>query len=519
MGSAWFLLLVGVAGACGGTRHNAVNRADGGAGDAAEHAAGNGGREHPSDGKGQVSGAGGRHGDSDVGQAGDGCSSLEAAGAGGMQALVGCPTLKVPTAPFLFQAMPDPGNNVCQDIDDCSIGPWLVTFRTLPDGELEAGLVSTQEAFWPSNHEPEAAEFRLHAEDGVYYLAARQRATLASYTYGHERVPGVCLAGDGVAFGTPSDGTIDRTVLAFFDDTGDGVADVVELGGRGVTLGERGGDYEDDCGDQPTSLHAQGRVVETAVDLSAGGDVLKPELRVNGGFLKQGTAQVFAPPHSWVDAQPLAVSGFIYGFAASVVLQPGRQLTWRVDGVDLFDRQVAGQLALGQSEVWPLVNDGSFESFASGADWGAGDATIEANCNPNDDQKPLPPIAGSRSLVIGPNGYQDSFRFSRTGSQTHLSFVAFGNVGVELATVGTLNGEPFWQAPVVTAADCQRYAEFCSQVPADSDLSGPARTLELYGVKLPPGASDVLVRLYNQGGSVWGAGGGTDLCVDDLRLE
>jgi len=79
--------------------------------------------------------------------------------------------------------MPDPGSNYCSGFGECTIGPWLMVFRTLPDGDLEGALVSTQDSLWNADHEREAAAFHLHAEDGAYRLSGQEKATLATYTY------------------------------------------------------------------------------------------------------------------------------------------------------------------------------------------------------------------------------------------------------------------------------------------------------------------------------------------------
>ena len=206
------------------------------------------------------------------------------------------------------------------------------------------------------------------------------------------------------------------------------------------------------------------------------------------------------------------MSGFIYGFRANVVLQPGSPLGWEIEGTDILGRTLAGPVAVGDSEPWLKLSDPTFETFDEGDRWGTGSASIEDRCDPSasdQDAPPLPPISGARSLVIGE--YRDRFRFTRSAEQTHLSFVAFGKVAVELATVGTEAAGPFRQEPTVTDADCLKYPAFCAKLPAG--------TLKQYRVALPPGDTDVLLRLTNADGADWSTGGGTDLCVDDLALE
>lgn len=241
---------------------------------------------------------------------------------------------------------------------------------------------------------------------------------------------------------------------------------------------------------------------------------MAPRLIAGQGFLRQGTASILGP-QGWVQAQPLTLSGLIYGFTAQVALEPGAPLSWSFEGVDLFGRKLAGRpVSFGRSELWLKVRDGSFETFDIGEEWGTEDARIEATCNPSrlyPYESELPAIAGARSLVIGADGYRDRFRFSRATNQTQLSFVAFGSVSVELATVGAVDGPPLEQQPTVTPADCQTYAAFCAKVPAG--------TLNHYSVDLPPGDSDVLVRLYNGDTTPSAAAGGSDLCVDDLALQ
>jgi hypothetical protein len=446
------------------------------------------------------------------GAAGECVTTWGDAGAAEELDVPGCLTLKVPEATFLIEAMPDPGSNVCQGRlpDDCRIGPWLMAFHTLADGKLEAWLVSADRAQWGFEHDLEVAAFELQEEDGVFRLPPKGEATLATYSYNEDRVPGVCLTSRGQVFaGAPDVGS----TFSFFDEDEDGVADGVVLSGNVKGLGARGGDYDDDCGDDSFPLATRGHVVDRRVYLTAEGDALQPRLIAHEGFLKEGSASVLGP-RGWVEARPLTLSsGFTYGYAANVVLQPGAPLKWQFDVADSFDRRLAGELSFGESEFWLKVQDGSFESFDIGEEWGTEDAYVEATCNPSAraEETELPPIGGARSLVIDQNGYRDRFRFTRSGDPTRLTFVAFGSVQVELATVGSLDETPFVQAPVVTPADCEQYAAFCAQVPAGE--------LKHYSVDLPDGDADVLVRLYNAGKTAWASGGGADLCVDDLTLE
>lgn len=505
----WGLLLVGAAGACASSHDPGTKTDDGAGGDAQ---AGRNSHQQAGDASeaGATNGASSQGGTGTAGEAGSAvgdCTTTwsDAGGAGGAP---GCLTLTVPETPFLLNAMPDPGYNVCQGGDDCQIGPWLMAFHTLPDGDLEGALVSTKRELWPPDHDLEAAAFRLHAEGGVYRLPARTRATLATYGYDEVRVPGVCLAGKGLA---ELDAADRGAAFSFFDDTGDGVADGVALSGSVLSLGQRGGDYDDNCGNESYPLQTQGHTVEANVHLSAEGGVLKPRLIADGGFLKHGSAWVQGP-QGMVEAQALTLSGFTYGYAADVVLQPAASLSWKIDAVDWFDNVLQGPLSFGQSEPWPQVHDGSFESYGSGEEWSAEDASVEGSCNPSrlSDEAEVPPVAGARSLVIDANGYRDRFRFTRTAQQTKLSFVALGSVKVQLATVGARGPTPLPQTPVGTPADCQKYAAFCAQVPVG---------LKHYSIDLPAGTSDVLVRLYNGDMISWSTGVGSPLCVDDLNLE
>jgi hypothetical protein len=507
--AAWGVAVVGTAVACGAARsRNVETNTAGGTGGAADA----GGESHVQAGEtndaGGVGGAGGSDSLPQAGGEGGGCDDtwLESGGAGGEVRLPGCLTLQVPETPFLVDAMTDPGAVSC----DCSIGPWLMIFRTRPDGDLEGALVSTKKESWPPGHEMEASAFDLRADGNVYRLPPRTRATLATYSYDEDRVPGLCLTGKGLA---ENDAERD-SVFAFYDEDGDGVADGVNLGGRALGLGDRGGDYEDDCGYESFPLKTRGHVADTTVHLTSDGDVLQPRLVANDGFLKEGSAWVWGKS-GFVAAQPLTISGFIYGYAANTVLEPGAALEWRFDAVDSFDRSLTGELAFGQSEFWLKVRDGGFESFDDGEEWGTEDGRIEATCNPTKnypyENVELPPIAGARSFVLDANSHRDRFRFSRGANETRLSFVAFGKVEVELATVGMVGGPPFRQTPVETLADCGKYAAFCAAVPAG--------TLKQYAVALPPGDSDVLVRLYNADKTAWASAGGSDLCVDDLILE
>jgi hypothetical protein len=287
----------------------------------------------------------------------------------------------------------------------------------------------------------------------------------------------------------------------------------VNLRGGALGLGTRGGDYEDDCGYETFPLETRGHVVDTTAHLTAEGDVLQPRLIANDGFLKEGSAWL-SGPNGFIAAQPLMISGYTYGYAANVVLQPGAPVEWKFDVVDSFDRKLEGEVSFGESTIWPQVIDPTFESYDSGESWGAEDARVEGTCNPSDSPfgtKLLPPIAGARSLVIDAEGYRDRFRFTRSGNQTHLAFVAFGQVDVELTAVGAVEGPPFRKAPVVTPGDCVKYAAFCAQVPTGK--------LKHYSLELPPGDADVLVRLVNTDRNNWASAGGSDLCVDDLNLE
>jgi hypothetical protein len=423
----------------------------------------------------------------------------------------------VPERPFLIEPMSDPGNNVCPspEPDDCKIGPWLMIFETLPGGKLKGSLVSARQAQqdsdeydnWGPGHGFEAAEFQLQSDDSVYRLAPRSRATLATYSYDVERVPGVCLVAPGKIEWRSHVGT----AFNFFDEDGDGEADGVVLSGNVVGLGDRGGDYEYDCGYETFPIETRGHVVDTTVQLDAEGNALQPVLLAREGFLQGGSASVRGP-EGWVEARPLKLSGFTYGYAADVVLQPGAPLDWKFDVVDSFDRKLEDEGSFGDVETWREVEDGGFEDPALGTVWGDLNSVITDSCNPNlEDAEALGPIGGTRSLAILRDGYRDQFRLVRTASDARLTFVAFGKVNVELATVGSLDPAPFDRTPVVTPADCDTYAAFCAQVPEGA--------LKHYSVELPEGDGDVLVRLTNEDHTLWATSGGHDLCVDDLQLE
>jgi hypothetical protein len=97
---------------------------------------------------------------------------------------------------------------------------------------------------------------------------------------------------------------------------GDGIAKGVALSGSVLSLGQRGGDYDENCGNESYPLQTPGRTVEASVHLSAEGGVLEPRLIADGGFLKQGSAWVQGP-QGLVEAQALTLSGFTYGYAAT----------------------------------------------------------------------------------------------------------------------------------------------------------------------------------------------------------
>jgi hypothetical protein len=497
-------LVIGGVGACNGDGDAPP------ATDAAEAGAG---------GEPEVGGEAGRGGSASEGGAGAGqaghggedCAATLAPGGGPGELLPGCSTLKVPEQPFLIEAIQDPGDNVCQDVDDCRVGPWLMIFESLPDGQLQGSLISANRSQWGTEHDLEAAQFQLREEHGEFRLVPGTEATLATYTYGHyeDRVPGVCLVAPGLV-GTGSD---IGSRFRFFDDDGDGVADGVALGGSVKGLGQRGGDYDYDCGDESFPFATRGRVVDTTVQLSGEGDVLRPRLIARDGFLKGGSAWVRGP-EDFVKARPLTLFGYTYGYVADVVLQPGAPLEWRFDVIDSFDRKLEGGLSFGEAEFWAKVRDGSFESYEDGEAWGTEDALIQPACGillEYEEGDVLPPIAGSRSLVIPKYGYRERFRLARRNDPAHLTFVAAGRVRAEVATVGSLEPAPFDGTPVVTPADCEKYAAFCAQVGEGE--------LKHYRFDLPEGDGDVLVRLYNEDRTPWASAGGSDLCVDDLQLE
>lgn len=437
-----------------------------------------------------------------------GCpTTFEAAGgAGGApEPGPGCLTTDVPAGTFLIDPLDteDPGQQFTQ------LGPWLMTFRTTAPGKLEAAVVSSHSALWAVNGF-EAAGFELEADDhGVYRLPRSSHAALATYAYDSVRVPGLCLHNGEVLVQHEGSNHEPSSELRFYDTSGDGVADALTLRGTLVTLGLRGGDYEADCGNEGAPLHTAGELVDWPVDVRPDGDAMHPRLLLDGGFLNEATAAVVV--RSGLEAAPLSVAGFIYGFAAAKTLEPGSPLIWRVEGVDNLERPFSSfdqDLSFGTVEPWLLVSDGGFESFDDGRAWGDGRATARASCpDCSEVDAALPPISGTRSLHIFDFSSGGSrFRFARSAGQTRLSFLAFGDAEVEAAIVGD---EPT-TAFEIAAADCSEHAAFCAAAPAGS--------LMRYTIELAPGVEDVLLSIQDHS-AVFGVTAGGGVWIDDLALE
>ncbi len=427
-------------------------------------------------------------------------------------------TLSIPALPFLVEGFADPGEQFCSPNGiDCRVGPWLMAFRPGADGVLEGALVSSGQ--WLPVRAPqggrEAAAFRLVRGPGdVYRLSSRKRATLATYAYGTELVPGVCLhndAEDPVPNVSPT-----ASEFRFVDTDGDQIADELKLSGTIVTEGMVGGDYEGDCGYEGVEVDVTGHVLDKPITVAAGGDALHPTLQLDGGFLVEGSARLLAPG-GWFDAEPLVVSGLIYGFKKDIVLLPGAVKSWMLsDVIDLGGRAVSpGQIDLGDVEDWPLVGSGDFESLPSGEPWyDQADTVVGAECSScgeNDGDAALPPISGARSLHVG-HGGQARFYLERGSSHTHLKLLAFGALELEL---GPLNSMSWIPTLTSVPADCSTHADFCAAAP-DESLREYSIELPRHGV--PGGDSDLLLSVRDRT-PVFGATDGTGVWLDELRLE
>lgn len=461
---------------------------------AACSAPGAGGADASARGDGGAAGGGGAE------SAGDG--GAESADDGGSWA-----GLAIPALPFLVGRFADPGEQFCAaDGGDCQVGPWLMAFAPGAQGELEGALVAS--GAWPAKPTlqglREAAAFRLfRSADDVYRLEAGERATLATYSDESALVPGVCLHNDAKS----------ASELRFLDTNGDNLADTLTLSGTVVTEGLVSSDYEGDCGSEMVSVELMGRVTGAPIQLAAQGNAMHATLQVDGGLLKSGKAQVLTEA-GWTNAEPLLVSGLIYGFKVGEVLPPAAtlsSLSWRViGGVDLGGGAVAElERNFGPREAWPLAG-GDFDNLHYGEQWNKdlGSSSAEPHCSrcSDDPEQPFPPITGRQSLLIQRGG-EARFRLKRSADQTRLKLLAFGKLAVELGAVGSA---PFTPPLAFVAADCAAHVDFCNAAPPES--------LREYTVDLPTGEGDVLLRIWDRT-PMLGVTDGTGVWLDDLRLE
>jgi hypothetical protein len=139
------------------------------------------------------------------------------------------------------------------------------------------------------------------------------------------------------------------------------------------------------------------------------------------------------------------------------------------------------------SEAWALLTDGTFETLAEGEKLGQASAQASyADYNGN----PVSAIEGKQSLLItDPDGGGVHLRLKRSANQTHLSFVAYGNLFAEAAAIGSAS-HPFKQGT----------------------------TGDHYDVELEPGNADVLLSIYDQTNEVE-TGHHEGVWVDAIRFE
>jgi hypothetical protein len=192
--------------------------------------------------------------------------------------------------------------------------------RSLADGVQNAGRRASRrprlrdrcDSQWSPFHRSSSNHLVPESDGVTYRLPPRSIAPLVTYMYGALQLPGVCLV-------NLERSVSDRDIVSrfrFYDDTGDGIADRIELRGRVVTLGQPSGDFETECGDDGRLFRASGHVLSEPVGLHAEGDALDPSVRVTGGFLTEGTA-VFATAAKELPAEPRTLDGFVYGFVAA----------------------------------------------------------------------------------------------------------------------------------------------------------------------------------------------------------
>lgn len=417
----------------------------------------------------------------------------------------------VPSAAFLVEATADPRGESCDSLStqgEACVSPWLMAFRTVDD-ELRGVIVSASDAVRNGHPFTEAAPITLVPEsDGVTYrLPPHGIAPLVTYMYGALEVPGVCLVNLERSVST-------RDIVSrfrFYDDTGDGVADRVELRGRVVTLGQPSGDFETECGDDGRLFRASGHVLSAPVGLHAQGDALDPRLRVTGGFLTESSA-VFTTGAKELAAEPLSLDGFVYGFAAPVTPAPESDVAWRVDGVDSSGRITHAETS-AQVGAWPLLEDGGFESISTGS-WDAprSSAQIATTLEGAFDEL-YPAIAGTHSLLLSEGADHARLRLARPDGANTFRFLALNEVEVTVGVVGgpiVSTGAALVEAP----ADCKLYPAICAKL-AEPGSGGTRPTLFEYSVDLETEGQNVLIDLRNAGDD-WPLS--TPVWIDELAI-
>jgi hypothetical protein len=401
--------------------------------------------------------------------------------------------------PFLLEAYEDPTGGFCIDrrYDSCPLGPWALQLEPRDGGGFEGVLVAVDGSI--------AETLRLEPEGDHYRFVP---ATLAEYTYAWWVAPGVWVD--------------DLTQLQLIDETGDCVADRVRLSGLASTVGLISSDYSSN--DPETyPIDIEGESFESprpALDPTTNDDPLHPLLRTPE-LLVTGSATLTDAQGQVIDAEPLTVGRFIYGFRALAALGADSHATWKLEGKDLAgrsrDREIAAELG-----AWPLITDGTFEN-----DWP--DSVAAELFRAAGDEGAV--IHGGYSLVLPSGGDRASFRLTQPPGTKRLRFLASAKpvsdpdprLPLDDAESGIVveyavpNGPVIGAALTATATSCADYPDFCNPDGDPNNPVGPGVFDFSLDVPESSESRQVLLRLFNHnydyGVQAW------PILVDELHFE
>lgn len=406
-------------------------------------------------------------------------------------------TNRLPDEPFVLERMPAEHEAYDESVYPTpgyvGPGPWMLQLE--PDGAGFSGHVVL--------FDTSAVDKVALVPEGDHYRFT-SKATLVNYTYAADVVPGIC---------------VDREAkLSLLDDDGDCVADRLVLSGEVLSLGRRGGDYDEECGEEYYPIRIEGLPLsqsQVKPQLEATGDPLRPVLRVPAMYT-QGTATLETESGVSIDAEALAIDEFIYGFRADVGLVPGSKATWHLRGTALAQSGSQTRDVPVTFADWPLVDDGTFETWDE--TWTQKDQ-LRRN-NPDF----APPISGEHSLALEGGGTVASIRFVQPAGKTKLRFLAdeksFTTHPVDwiygLAIDYAALGEAAVSAVPSVTNVCEAYPAYCN---CDAEQKNCERELFDYSVDVAAAAEprELLLRFKN-GNADWPSTS-DPILIDDLRFE